>query len=310
MLSIIFAALLIWSNISETADIQGQCSVANQVNFYLAQKLMVKIFQDKEQHNQNQILDIDCRTGEITAEIARLIPKAKVIGIISNDENHAVIHHKTAMQKFDHLTNLSFNLGTITPGKQNGPAAQSSFLQARQPGSFSGIVNCSSLHWMYRLHMTTTLKNMHTALKVGGTCYLLLAGKRSDGVQDLFTQAVDAAMKQEPWHKKFEENDINGLDDTILAYTQEDFTEIAKETGFVPQEITVDAIEYTFPSVERYKEWLFAMSPREYQEILGEHHNGFINAVAQEYVKICPAELDGTLTYKNYMLYALLKKKQ
>lgn len=299
MLPFFLTILLICSNLSNAADTQPQnCSPANKVNYALAQKLVAKIVEDKEKHNT--ILDVDCRTGEITAHIAQVLPEVKVFGIVSKDDAESL---EATCKKFNGVNNLSFVQGTITPGKDTSYLEKSC-----SPGQFSGITSFSSLHWLPHPHVITTIKSMHTALKVGGTCYLLLAGKRTDEVQDLFTVAVDAAMKQEPWYNKFEENETSGLDDTIRSYKEEDFRTIAQNTGFVPHSVSVEAVEHTFPSVEQYKEWLFAVSP--YETMLGEHHNEFINAVAQEYVKICPPELDGTLTYKDYMLYAILKKQK
>jgi trans-aconitate methyltransferase len=283
------------------ADINGPLySRINAVQLSWARPLVNKIKDDvakklKEDENCHiSVLDIGCGTGEITIDLAKTFPTVTVGGL---DPNQSMILH--ASLQSTNIPNVIFR-----------PFKVPEHLEERvQNGlhAYSVIMSFSALHWLSLPNLKRTMRGIYNALASDGRCYLLLAGKRADKQPDFLTQAVDTTIQQEQIREAFAQNDINGLDDSLLSFTSDEFGVLVREAGFVPEDIDVNKVEYTFQSTEKLKEWLDVCSP--YKKLLGDKHDALLNALMQEYLKICPANADGSLLYPDYMLYAILKKQ-
>ncbi len=286
-----FSALLfvlIFPGFMHAADFfDGEAySKINAVQVSWARPLLARIKQDTHE----AILDIGCGTGEITAEIALNFPKALVHGI---DPSLSMIEY--GRKKFDLHQNLNFIQGSVPR-----------YLEDCKAGMYSTIVSFSALHWLPYMHLKKTIQAAHNVVKPGGACYFLLAGKRENKQLDFLTQAVNAVIKSNKWESFFESDDICGLEDTLCMLTLKEFEDIAQESGFATRDIKLKKVEHIFTSSQSFKEWLDGVSP--YKKIVGDKHDLFLDTVVQEYCKICPAGLDGSLSYPDYMIYAILKK--
>lgn len=236
------------------------------------------------------ILDIGCGTGEITAELAQTFTHASVHGIDPSESMLA-----WGRQNFSAFPNLQFIHG-LAPH----------YFQDCSPNAYSTIVSFFALHWLSYINMKKTLQDVHHILPHGGGCYFVLAGRRADKQIDPLTQAVNAAIKNEGWVNYFNRDDVRGLEDTICMLTEDEFKSIAVEAGFGKPQVMLKKVEYVFESTQKFKEWLNGVSP--YKKIVGNRHDLFLDTVVQEYTRIYPVGLDGSLTYVDYMLEVILKK--
>lgn len=291
MFFIIFLCVLSSASFTNAADtgsfFDGEAySKINAVQIHWAERLLKKI----KENSHDSILDIGCGTAEITAELAQTFPKAKVHGI---DPNASML--EWGRKKFKNYTNLTLI-------QASAPA----YLEGCKPNTYSTIVSFSSLHWLLYTNLKKTIKAAHNELPSKGTCYFVLAGKEADGQQNFLTLAVNVAIKNENWVQFFDKDDVRELDDSMCAFKEDEFRALAIESGFTKSDVKLEKVTHIFPSIARFRQWLDGVSP--YKKILGDKHAPFLDTVVQEYVKICPAGLDGSLSYPDYMIYAVLKK--
>lgn len=108
--------------------------------------------------NEN-ILDIGCGNGDITAKIAQKVPRGKVLGI---DLSPSMI--KMAKESYAHVSNLSFEIADAT---------NFSFNQ-----KFAYVVCFFVLHWID--DQLAVLKNIKNALKPGGKTIIIMAMDQKD----------------------------------------------------------------------------------------------------------------------------------
>jgi SAM-dependent methyltransferase len=285
-----------------SADINGPSySKINDVQRSWARPLVDKIKEDitkkiKEDETCHlSVLSIGCGTGEIEIDLAKTFPNNVTVGAI--DPTQSMISYASLQSK--DVPNVVFRLFGVPK-----------FLEERVQNGldpYAMITSFSALHWLSLPDLKKTMKAMHNVLVPDGRCYLLLAGKRADKQPDFLTQAVDTTIQQEQFRETLAQSGINELEDNLLLLTSDEFGALAGEAGFVPEKLAVDKVEYTFQSAEKFKEWLDVVSP--YKKLLGDKHGAMLTALMQQYLKVCPANSDGSLLYPDYMLYAILKKQ-
>lgn len=139
-------------------------------------------FQNYVFQGNETVLDIGSGKGNITAMIANYVPQGYVIGI---DRAESVI--KKAKQDYRYIKNLDFLLRS---------AEDISFYENHK-GKFNVITSFSALHWIH--NNDKVLQGISIALKPGGICYLRLASKGGDPVEDI----ADRLSKSPKWKAYF-----------------------------------------------------------------------------------------------------------
>lgn len=267
-------------------------TMINQVQKAWAAPLIARIKQD----NHTDILNIVSGTGEITAELAQLYPHAIVWGI---ERDESMLAH--AEKTFFHIPNVHW-IHDIVP----------TYLEKNdRHNTYSGITSFLTLQWLSPINFRKTIELSHKALKENGRCYFLFAGQRENkpGCENkpgFLTQAVATAIEDPRWQKSFRKDDIDGLDDTLFMPTKENVATMCSNAGFCIEELKLKEEDYQFNSVPEFKRWLTVMSP--YKKRLDNQHNDFISTVIDAYKKLLPANKDGSIIYRDYLIYAVLKK--
>lgn len=283
-----FLLACITNCLSCSDDLDGvQYSKINIVQRMWASALIEKI----RQHPQTHILDIGCGTGEITADLARMHSGAKVLGIDPNASMLAV-----AREKFDRIKNVTW-VESYIPNY---------FEKKARDELYSSVVSFSALHWLSYINLKKTLRASYQTLQPNGRCYFLFAGKQDNSSLDYLTRAVDSAIQDSRWADFFNKEDIDSLDDSLLAMKSSEFSQLCTEVGFTVEDIQLEEERYHFASAVEFKNWLDVMSP--YKKIVGERHAQFVTAVIDAYLALCPAAENGSVVYKDYMLNVILKK--
>jgi trans-aconitate 2-methyltransferase len=122
------------------------------------------------------VLDVGCGDGKITAEIARLVPDGRVVGVDQSEKMIALARH--AVQ----LPNVKFRV------------LDAQALDFNE--EFDAVFSNSTLHWMP--DQRAAVLGIGRALKPGGRVFLSMGGR---GTASLSFKALDGMMQEERWAK-------------------------------------------------------------------------------------------------------------
>jgi trans-aconitate 2-methyltransferase len=120
------------------------------------------------------VLDIGCGDGKISAQLARLVPNGRVVGIDRSEEMMALA------QRLIDLPNASFRVRD----------AQALDFEAE----FDAVFSNSAIHWMP--DQRAVIQGIARALKPGGRVFLSMGGR---GTAALATQNLAALKRKSAW---------------------------------------------------------------------------------------------------------------
>lgn len=153
------------------------------------------------------VLDIGCGDGRLTAQIAAQLPEGTALGI---DASENMI--QSAQQEFQEVHNLSFVC-----------ARAENFMSNKK---YDLVVSFHAFHYIE--NQPQALQNIYSMLKPGGTLFIRTAGGNAP--------AIEAVFDQEEWKKQFPVC----IEETWHAKTAKDYQSMLTQSGF--ENITIDTI--------------------------------------------------------------------
>ena len=151
------------------------------------------------------VLDLGCGDGRITAEIARKVPKGRVIGVDSSGSMIARAKKRLGDSQF---TNLRFAVMD---------AAALSFHE-----EFDVVFSNAALHWIE--DHEAVLKGVHWSLKPGGGILFQMGGKgNASGIRSV----LEKTIARPEWRAYFK-----GFSLPYRFPGTEEYTTLLKSTGF------------------------------------------------------------------------------
>jgi trans-aconitate 2-methyltransferase len=168
------------------------------------------------------LLDIGCGDGRITAEIARRIAAATVVGL---DPSPRMISIAPAGG------NLTFELGEVC--------------SMTYQSTFDAVVSFNALHWV--LDQRLALSRIAAALRPSGWAFLVFvcAGERPS-----LESVAMKVVRGTAWQRYFEDFDAPFIHPDVGVWT-----ETAESAGLRVVETTVDDLEWDFESRDRFGRW-------------------------------------------------------
>jgi trans-aconitate 2-methyltransferase len=146
--------------------------------FQWAQELIPKL----ELQDNETLLDIGCGDGKITAELAKALPKGKVVGIDSSEQMIKLAKNAFPAQDY---ANLSF---------QVMDARKLSFKE-----EFDRVFSNAALHWI--VDQKPVLEGIARSLKPKGFALLQMGGKGN--AKDMLA-VLEAMLQEDKWRRYFE----------------------------------------------------------------------------------------------------------
>ncbi len=170
----------------------------------------------------HSLLDIGCGDGRITAEIARRIPDADVIGL---DPSPRMISIAPAAGK------LRFELGDVRT---------MTYLD-----QFDAVVSINALHWV--VDQRLALSRIAAALRPSGWAFLIFvcAGERPS-----LESVAMQVLRSSAWQRYFSDFEAPFVHPDVDAWT-----DTAKSCGLRVMEATVDDLQWDFESRDRFSRW-------------------------------------------------------
>lgn len=213
--------------------------------------------------NEN-VLDIGCGDGKITAEIAIKVPHGRILGI---DNSEDMVRFAAGTFPPDQFPNLSF---------QRGDAEKLNF-----DGGFDVVVSFACLHWV-KDHLSV-LQGIRRSLVPSGRILLQFGGRgNAAGIQDV-TSKVAGRKK---WKHFFHEIPFPwGL------YGQEEYSQWLKQAGFRTSRIELLPKDMAHKGLEGFKAWVRTTHALPYlQKIPEDLRPEFLDEVVCAYVEEYPPD--------------------
>jgi trans-aconitate 2-methyltransferase len=212
------------------------------------------------------ILDVGCGDGKVTAEIVRAVPAGFVVGIDASPQM------------------IAFAKKTF-PSKKN-PNLKFQVMDARKikfAQQFDLIFSNAALHWVD--DHEKILRGASAVLKSGGRLVVSCGGKGN--AQDVFV-ALRPEMRLKRWREFFKK-----MPTPYFFYAPDDYEKWLPKFGFKIQKIKLAPKDATYESAEGFATWLRTTWIPYVQRVPENVCEEFIAAVTERYVAKHPADADG-----------------
>jgi trans-aconitate 2-methyltransferase len=228
-----------------------------------------------------QVLDIGCGDGKVTAEIARNLPGGNVTGVDSSPEMIRFAHDHFPRSEY---RNLSFILGDA----QALPFSE----------EFDVIFSNAALHWIP--DHKPVLAGIAKSLRPHGKMLIQMGGK---GNAEQILGVGDVVQETPEWVQYF-----SGFSFTYGFFDNAEYREWLIESGFEPCRVELIEKDMTYSSRQDLGAWIRTTWLPRLARLPESKQSGFIEAIMDEYLKRYPADPDGTIHIHMVRLEAEAKK--
>lgn len=216
-----------------------------------------------------KVLDIGCGDGKIAADISKLVPKGKVVGI---DPSKAMLHWSTRQYHPFEFPNLEFQLGSA--------------LCYNTEEKFDVIVSFCALQFCK--DQVTALREIKNHLSPQGMVLLTFPAEGNDQ----WKQARLTIQRSPKWERYWKNYPFRKW------YTAAEYKPFIQEAGLYL--IQLDKISSLDPFIDKFEfiEWLKGVFPPVVPKDLEDE---FYSEIIDEYIRIYPEAIDS-----NGVIYARL----
>ncbi|MEO2069611.1 MAG: methyltransferase domain-containing protein [Desulfurobacteriaceae bacterium] len=214
------------------------------------------------------VLDIGCGDGKVTAEIARHVPKGRVVGIDISEEMIAFASQKFPTSQYPNLIFIRMDASAL------------SFRE-----KFDIVFSNAVLHWI--TNHKPVLKGIYQALKPNGKCIVQMGGK---GNAASVIETLDEIINERPWKEYFHDFSF-----PYGFYSPEEYKPWLEEAGFKIQYLELKPKIMVHEDIEEFKGWIRTTWLPYLCRIPKKLRNRFIETVAQRYVEKYPPSNDGKI---------------
>lgn len=215
-----------------------------------------------------RILDLGCGDGRITTEVARQVPKGKVVGLDSSPEMIEFAQKKYLVEK---RPNLCFQLGN----------AQLLDIQEE----FDWVVSFACLHWI--IDHRPVLKGIRQSLRPGGRILLQFGGK---GNAAPLVQTVTGVIARPRWADYFV-----GFTFPWGFYSPDEYRLWMAEIDLVPISLQLIPKNQTVEGRQGLADSLQATWLPYWQRIPADLQQQFFAEIVEDYVASHPIDADGLI---------------
>jgi trans-aconitate methyltransferase len=213
------------------------------------------------------ILDIGSGDGKITAEISKLLPNGKIVGIDSSIEMNSYSKSKFSTKEYPNLDFVLMDVNDIKFEKE-----------------FDIVFSNATLHWL--TNHIAVLNQIHKCLKPFGTIFLQMGGK---GNQEILIQVLEDIIKSEKWDKY-----LKGYRFQYGYYGIEEYKKWLNDTGFFEKRVEFIKKDNVLSGKEGLAEWnRMAFSPY-VQNLPDNLQKEFIYEIADNYIRKYPLDEHGS----------------
>ncbi len=220
------------------------------------------------------ILDVGCGDGKVTAEIARVVPDGFVVGTDASPQMIAFAKKTFPAKKFP---KLRFQICD----------ARKLFAK-KFAVKFDVVFSNAALHWVD--DHEKILRGAAAVLKSGGRLVVSCGGKGN--AQDVFV-ALRPEMRLKRWREFFRK-----MPTPYFFYSPDDYKKWLPKFGFKIQKLKLAPKDTTYDRANGFATWLRTTWIPYVQRVPKNLREEFIAAVTQRYVAKHPPDVDGKIHVK------------
>ena len=228
-----------------------------------AQELIAKL----HLQGHEQILDLGCGDGKVTAELARHVPDGSVIGV---DQSGAMITLAQTCYPPDQFTNLTF---------QQQDARQLDFHE-----QFDVIFSNATLHWVD--DHGAVLQGLREGLRLQGRILLQMGGQ---GNTSGIIAAIQTVIQQPQWHQYFQDFAF-----PYHFYRSADYQQWLAASGFNPIRVELIPKDMTHNGPAGLAGWMRTTWFPYIQSVPKEKGDASVTAIVDQYLQNYPVSDDGS----------------
>ena len=228
------------------------------------------------------VLDLGCGDGKVTAEFSKLVSKGSIIGI---DNSAEMIKLASARYSEAIYQNLSF---------QEMDAVNLNFIDR-----FDLIFSNAVLHWV-KDHKAV-IKRMFKSLKQGGRIILQMGGKgNAAGIVDVLSEL----QTEKKWHSYFNEFNF-----PFYFPGTNEYKKLLLDCGFTLNRIELIPKKMEHAGIEALKGWIRTTWLPYTQRVPKEERESFIDIVSKKYIERYSANSKGIINVQMVRLEVEAVKK-
>ena len=228
------------------------------------------------------VLDLGCGDGKVTAEISEIVSKGSIIGVdnsagmikLARDKHSTAIYPNLSFQAMDAL-NLNFN------------------------DCFDLIFSNAVLHWVK--DQKPVIKGMFKSLKQGGRVLIQMGGKgNAAGIVDVLSEL----QTEKKWHSYFNEFNF-----PFCFPGTDEYKSLLQNYGFTLNRIELIPKKMQHGGIEDLKGWIRTTWLPYTERVPEEERESFIDIVAKKYIDRYSANSKGIINVQMMRLEVEAVKK-
>lgn len=243
----------------------------SQIQLNLARELIAKL----SLNGFEDVLDLGCGDGKVTAEIAKLVGHGSVIGV---DSSASMIELATKHFPKEKNFNLSFEV-----------------MDARRltfENRYDVVFSNAAMHWV-KDHKPV-VDALFKCLRQGGKILLQMGAK---GGIDGFLSVVDEVISLPEWTPDFQ-----GFEFPFGFMGVHDYQAMLSQSGFSAKRVEYLPKDVIHASQEKFKGWIRTTWVPYLERVPSEKKEQFIELIATKYIERFPLDDEGNVHVEMGML--------
>lgn len=246
------------------------------------QKWARELIEKLSLNGSEDVLDLGCGDGKVTAEISNVVCNGSVIGI---DNSSSMITLATNQYPIDKYQNLSFKV-----------------MDARDllfEKCFDVVFSNAVLHWVK--NHKPVVEGLFKSLRLGGKILLQMGGK---GGVSLYISVLDEILLFPEWQSFFKDFEF-----PYGFLGVEEYEVMLLESGFQINRIELIPKDMTHAGKEMFKGWIRTTWMPYIERVPEEKREQFIEVISTKYIEKVPLEKEGNVHVAMVMIEVEAEKK-
>ena len=230
----------------------------------------------------DNVLDLGCGDGKVTADISKIVSEGSIIGVDNSAEMIKLAKERYSEAIYPNLSFQEMDVGNLQFNDR-----------------FEIIFSNAVLHWVK--DQKAVIKGMFKSLKQGGRVILQMGGKgNAAGIVDVFSEL----QTEKKWNSYFNEFDF-----PFYFPETNEYKALLLDYGFTLNRIELIPKKMEHAGVEALKGWIRTTWLPYTERVPKEERERFIDIVSKEYIKRYSANSKGLINVQMIRLEVEAEKK-